>query len=191
MKKKILITGFLLCLLFTSGCLEALTGQQTGEIRTFSQKVDNYQEVVNELKEAFVADKVITEKMADNVDKVNEWLDENQPVLEKIATDVENAPDNVANKVATGIGSAAPLIPPPYNAYAIGISSLIAAIFGKKAVDNGRALAKESGKRRSEKAGVRKTITELAATTSPVSAAEVEAKLFKNIGDERARNGLT
>jgi hypothetical protein len=189
MKRPILITIVLLCVLILgSGCM---TEQQVGEIRTFSDKVDGYQNIVTELKEAFVADKIINEKTAATVDKVNSWLDDNQPVLEEIAVAVENAPDNVANKVAAGVGKAAPLIPPPYNTYALGISSLVAAFFGKKAVDNGRAFAKESSKRRAERVGRIKTINELTTMKAEdITAGVVKEKMYCNIGDERSARGV-
>jgi hypothetical protein len=190
MKKRLLLF-ILLPLIYVSGCLEALTGEQVGEIRTFSEKVDNYQVIVNELKEAFVADKIISEKTAENVDKITEWVDNAQPVLEKVATDVENAPKNIVSQMKAGATAASPLIPPPYNAAIIGILSVLEAFTVKKLLNKDKALVTEAGKRRSEKAGTEKTIRELAASGGTVKPEVVSERLFKNIGEERARNGFT
>lgn len=191
--KQILSIVVLSVIILFSGC--ATTGQVntlTDNTKLFMSKVDDWQVVANKALALAERDGAINAKTAAYVVSLSNDVNAFKPQLSEIVRAVDEAPDNVFSKGRAGLIAARGLIPAPYGEIALLGLGILELLTLKRKREAEVALTKEEGKRRSEKAGTKKTIKELA--TMPVesiTANMVETKLFTNIGDERARNGLT
>lgn len=191
--KQILSIVVLSVIVLFSGC--ATTGQVnalTDNTKLFMSKVDDWQMVANKALALAERDGAISKKTAAYVVNLSNDVNAFKPQLSEIIKAVDEAPDNVISKGKAAIEAAGPLIPQPYGTLALLGLGIWEAITLKRKRDTEVALTKEEGKRRSEKAGVEKTIRVLATMpTESITADVVKKELFTNIGNERARNGLT
>ena len=151
-RKSILTIALCLCALPPfSGCVipdAAQIRQFADEAKRLSDRVDDYQVVVNDVKTLLVEDKIISEKAAERIDKIGEEIDRVQPNIEAIADSVKNADyvdgDDIGN-IVKGL-QAANAASAPVNPYAplidavLGVVALAAGGFAvKKTRDAGRA----------------------------------------------------
>lgn len=188
---KIIVVVMLACC--GGGC--ATTGQVnslTDNTKLFMSKVDEYQAMADKAFALAERDGVISKDVRAYVVNLSNDVNAFKPQLSEIVRAVDEAPDNAVSKAKAAVGAAGNLIPQPYGTLALLGIGIWEAITLKRKRDSDLALTKEEGKRRSEKAGTRKTITALnAMEDEEITAAKVESLLFDNIGVERSRNGLT
>ena len=193
MRRLITFCSVVSLLIMFSGC--ATTGQVnelTDSTKLFMSKVDKYQTIAMDAFDLAKRDNFISEKTYATVVDFSNDVNNMKPQLSKIVKAVDEAPDNAASKTRAGLEAASPLIPPPYNTLLLLGVGIWEAVTLKRKRDSDIALVKESGKRRSEKAGTEKTIRTLATMESAnITADVVKDLLFENIGVERSRNGLT
>lgn len=194
--KNVMFTLVLMLAICTSGCLEMVTTSQvdtlTDNTKLFMSKVDDYQAVANKAFALAERDGAISAKTLAYTVNLSNDVNTFKPQLSGIVKAVDEAADDPASKAEAGLLAARHLIPAPYGELALfGVGIWKALGINRKRKDD-IAMAKESGKRRSEKAGTEKTIRELAAMpVEEITADVVKSKLFDNIGTERARNGFT
>lgn len=203
--KRLMLMLIVICSLMFSCSSCVITDEQ--QIRTLAQtnielsnRLDDYQLASADLRKLMVEDKILSEKTATKIDKIDEEIDRVQPHLVAIAEAVRDADytagDVAGNLVKGGtavVTVAKPLIPAPYGDIALlilgSIEVITAAFLKKKSGENETTLAK----RQAEKEGREKTVKELATMMSPgnvITAADVDNLLYKNIGEKRAEKGI-
>ena len=197
------IVTIVLMLILSGGCAEMLTNDQIGaltdETRLFSEKVDEYQAVVVELKNIAVRDGLINEKTAAKLDEVSAKVDEVQPHLDKIVTAVSEAPVTPGDalvtgvsKVKAGVSAGKGLIPSPYGEVALAVLGILELLALKKNRDTKTELVTEKDKRQADKVGREQTLRKIAAMDNEkVTAAVVKDIMYTEIGNARTHNGVS
>ena len=151
MKKLIVPMIVVLMMALSGGCIipDAQQIQSfADDTKLLTEKIDDYQKVVVEVKNLAERDKLISEKTSRKLDKISEEVDRVQPHITEIADAVKNADyisgDDIGN--ALKAAQAANAASAPVNPYAplinvgLGLIATIAAGFGaKKTVDANKA----------------------------------------------------
>lgn len=197
MRTRIVLTMIVLSLM--GGCIPLASdiqnvGQQTLNV---SSKIDAYQAEVITLKEMVEADGLISESTANRIDKLSEEIDRIQPTLENVATAVRDADyidgDTFGNAI-TGL-QAANAASAPANPYAVPIGAGLTILAGLAEIMRRKektAHATETAKRKADKEGRELTLREIASMDNATVTAEVvKERMYKNIGNARAHNGVT
>lgn len=196
----------LLCFLLPCGSCDAITAEQVqglaASFNNLNQTLDQYQQTTNDTLAKMVEQKQLSQEAFDKTQKVSAEVDKVQDQVGQIAaaiTSVKPTGDQVQDLIA--VVREANRVSAPWNPYSgfveigLGLLAAIAGVFWKKASSeakqNAEAATVALAKYQAHKQGVEAAKAELAAAAEPVNAAKVAAVIYSNIGDARARLGVT